>query len=70
MLHAGWPKEIGPKNDSFKLGENPQFTLIVESSGGTSAGSGSASKTAAAAGGAAAAVAPKNSPTVWILLSR
>lgn len=71
MLHARWPKHVGPKNDTYNLGYNPQLTLMVQN-GSTSAagGGGSGAKTAAAAGGAAAAVAPKSSPTVWVLLSR
>lgn len=69
-MHLRWPANVGPKNDSFNLGDNPQLSLSVKS-GATSAGSGKAgSAAAAAAGGAAAAAACKKSPTVWVLLSR
>ncbi|CAM9108552.1 unnamed protein product [Ectocarpus sp. 8 AP-2014] len=65
VMHLRWPVEIGPKNDSFNLGDNPQLSLSVKS-GATSAVSGeSGSAAAAAAGGAAAAAA-----TVWVLLTR
>ncbi|CAN0083321.1 unnamed protein product [Ectocarpus sp. 13 AM-2016] len=65
LMHLRWPVEIGPKNDSFNVGDNPQLSLSVKS-GATRADSGeSSSATDAAAGGAAAAAA-----TVWVLLTR
>ncbi|CBN78088.1 conserved unknown protein [Ectocarpus siliculosus] len=54
LTHLRWPVEIGPKNDSFNLGDNPQLSLSVKS-GATSAGSGESGSAAA---------------TVWVLLTR
>ncbi|CAN0179771.1 unnamed protein product [Ectocarpus sp. 6 AP-2014] len=54
LMHLRWPVEIGPKNDSFNLGDNPQLSLSVKS-GATSAGSGESGSAAA---------------TVWVLLTR
>ncbi|CAM9298974.1 unnamed protein product, partial [Hapterophycus canaliculatus] len=71
VMHLRWPPHIGPKNDTYNVGENPQLSLSVKNTArraGTG-GSGSAAA-AAAAGGAAAAAACNKSPTVWILLSR
>lgn len=73
VMHLRWPANVGPKNDSFTLGDNPQLSLSVKN-GATAAApggqAGSAAAAAAAAGGAAAAVACKKSPSVWVLLSR
>lgn len=65
VLHARWPVAVGPKNDTYNIGYNPQLTLVVTNGQTATTGGGSV-----AAGGAAAAVAPKSSPTVWVLLSR
>lgn len=72
VMHLRWPPHIGPKNDTYNLGENPQLSLSVKNGAtrGGGGGSGSTAAVAAAAGGAAAAAAGKKSPTVWVLLSR
>ena len=73
VMHLRWPANLGPKNDSFTLGDNPQLSLSVKSGATAAASAGSAAGSAAAAaaaGGAAAATACKKSPTVWVLLSR
>lgn len=64
-MHARWPLAVGPKNDTYNLGYNPQLTLIVTNGQSPNGGGGSV-----AARGAAAVVAPKGTPTVWVLLSR
>ncbi|CAN0358549.1 unnamed protein product, partial [Ectocarpus fasciculatus] len=70
VMHLRWPVNMGPKNDSFNLGDNPQLSLSVKSGAKSAATGASGSAMAAAAGGAAAAVARTKSPTVWVLLSR
>ncbi|CAM9123398.1 unnamed protein product [Ectocarpus sp. 12 AP-2014] len=70
VMHLRWPVNMGPKNDSFNLGDNPQLSLSVKSSAKSAVSGASGSAMAAAAGGAAAAVARTQSPTVWVLLSR
>ncbi|CAM9120690.1 unnamed protein product [Phaeothamnion confervicola] len=71
VLHAAWPKEIGPRNDTYNLGHCPQFSLCVLYPAGPAAAA--AKKGGSAAGMAGAAlVAPvaAQTPTVWVLLSR
>eukprot|EP00752_Nemacystus_decipiens_P002304 g2180.t1 len=72
VTHLRWPANMGPKNDSFTLGDNPQLSLSVKNgaTGAASAAAAGSAAAAAAAGGAAAATACKKSPTVWVLLSR
>ena len=59
VTHARWPVDSGPPNDNYNVGDNPQLSLIVQSGA-----------TAAAAGGAMSSSTSKNSPMVWVLLSR
>jgi len=28
-IHGYWPKDMGPVDDSFNIGDNPQYTLTV-----------------------------------------
>ena len=59
VTHARWPVTSGPSNDNYNVGDNPQLSLVVQSGA-----------TAAAAGGAMSSATSKNSPMVWVLLSR
>ncbi|CAM9123159.1 unnamed protein product [Laminaria digitata] len=59
VTHARWPVAAGPSNDNYNVGDNPQLSLVVQSGA-----------TAAAAGGAMSSSTSKNSPMVWVLLSR
>ena len=34
VTHALWPVGLGPKNDSFTCGQNPQLLLTVEAGAG------------------------------------
>lgn len=38
ITHATWPLAQGPRNDSYNLGSNPQYTLCIDraTSAGTS----------------------------------
>ncbi|CAM9119736.1 unnamed protein product [Ectocarpus sp. 12 AP-2014] len=65
LMHLRWPVEIGPKNDSFNVGDNPQLSLSVKSGATRADSRESSSAIDAAAGGVAAAAA-----TVWVLLTR
>lgn len=41
ITHATWPLAQGPRNDSYNLGSNPQYTLCIEDRAATSAGTSS-----------------------------
>jgi hypothetical protein len=58
VLHQEWPVEQGPANDTYNLGYNPQYTLVVSYADVSKQAASVIHKTTA------------NTPTVWVLLSR
>jgi hypothetical protein len=54
VYHDCWPVSLGPKNDKYFVGENPQYCLIVDHIA-------SASTTASTM---------PSTQTIWILISR
>jgi hypothetical protein len=58
VLHQEWPVEQGPAHDTYNLGYNPQYTLVVSYANVSKQAASVIHKTTA------------NTPTVWVLLSR
>jgi calpain-7 len=58
VLHQEWPVQQGPANDTYNLGYNPQYTLVVSYANVSKQAASVIHKTTA------------NTPTVWVLLSR
>lgn len=60
-MHNHWPVSLGPKNDKYFIGDNPQYSLLVDVP---------SAATKPIGGGSTSRGSTPTISSIWILLSR